>query len=240
MSLYLMLELLIIAFPVALSFDKKMRFYLRWKSVLLSLLLVGSIFITWDILFTRAGIWGFNPAYHASIVIFNLPLEEWLFFVVVPYASIFIHYSIQFVYPRLILSDKTTFLITIFLILVFLTTSVLNANKLYTLIVSLATLFSLLIGIFDKSKVLNRYYITFLVIIVPFTIFNGVFTGNFITGEVFWYNKNYFSDIRISSIPLEDFIYVFSFILLYLLCINNLQRMDFLSLKSTNDNGSVK
>jgi lycopene cyclase domain-containing protein len=237
MSLYLILELVIIAFPLALSFDKKMQFYRRWKSIILSLLIVGSFFLTWDILFTKAGIWGFNPAYHASTEVFNLPLEEWLFFIVIPYASIFIHYSIEFVHPKLILTNKVTRAITLSLLFLFLIIAILSIDKVYSLTVSLVTLVSLLIGFFNKSKILNRYYISFLVIILPFVIFNGIFTGNFIKGEVFWYSEAYFWKMRISSIPLEDFAYVFCLILLYLLCIDKIETMLKPSLKSINENG---
>jgi lycopene cyclase domain-containing protein len=236
MSLYLFLELVILAAPMALSFDKKMQFYRRWKRVLPSLLLVGSIFIIWDILFTKAGIWGFDPTYHASIKVFGLPLEEWLFFIIVPYASIFIHYSIEFVYPKLLLSDKKTRKITFALIFIFTVLAVFSTTKTYTFTVSIATLVSLSIGLFDKTKVLNRYYISFLVIILPFIIFNGVFTGNFIKGEVFWYDEAYFWKLRFSSIPLEDFVYAFCLILMELLCINNIQVILKPFVKSTNEN----
>ena len=58
------------------------------------LLIMDSIYIIWDILFTYLGVWGFNNKYLIGYNIFNLPLEEWLFFICIPYASLFIHYSI--------------------------------------------------------------------------------------------------------------------------------------------------
>jgi lycopene cyclase domain-containing protein len=225
MSLYLILELLIIAVPLILSFDKKMQFYRKWKSVLLSLIIVGSLFLIWDIIFTKSGIWGFNPAYHASIEVFNLPLEEWLFFIVIPYASIFIHYSIEFVHPKILLSDKITRVLTIILIALFLITAILNQDKIYMLIVSIITIITLSVGLLNKSKILNRYYISFLVIILPFIIFNGILTGTFIKGEVFWYNKSSIMGTRLFSIPIEDIPYAFSLILLNLLCIHKVQMI---------------
>jgi lycopene cyclase domain-containing protein len=238
MSLYLLLELLIIAVPLILSFDKKMQFYRNWKSVLISLFFIGSIFITWDILFTRAGIWGFNPEYHASIEIFNLPIEEWLFFIVVPYASIFIHYSIGFVHPKIQLNDKITGFISIILIISFLITAISNIERIYTFFVTIISIITLLIGFLNKSKILNRYYISFVVIILPFVIFNGILTGTFIKGEVFWYNKTSILGTRLFSIPLEDIPYAFSLILLNLLCIHKIQTIFKPSLKITNDHES--
>lgn len=42
---------------------------------------------------------------------------------------------------------------------------------------------------FDKSKLLNHYYLTFLIILIPFVIVNSILTGSFIEGEVVWYNN---------------------------------------------------
>jgi lycopene cyclase domain-containing protein len=237
MSLYLILELIIIIIPLALSFDKKMRFYRRWKSVLISLVLVGSFFVTWDIIFTKSGIWIFNPAYHAGLVFFNLPLEEWLFFIVVPYASIFIHYSLEFVYPKLRFSYKITRAISFILIALFLTLAFLNTNKIYTLIVFLVASVAIIFGILDKFKILNLYFISFLVIMIPLLIFNGILTGTFIKNEVFAYNDSYNLGIRIFSMPVEDLVYGFSLILFNIMCIQKVESI----LKTTisiNINGS--
>jgi lycopene cyclase domain-containing protein len=63
-----------------------------WKSVFLSIFISSALFITGDIIFLKLGIWGFNPRYHSGILLFGLPLEEWLFFIIIPYCCMFIHY----------------------------------------------------------------------------------------------------------------------------------------------------
>lgn len=223
MSLYLFLELLIIIFPLILSFDKKMRFYRRWKSVFISIVLVGTVFVIWDIYFTRAGVWGFNPEYHASIVLFNLPLEEWLFFIVVPYASIFIHYSLEFVHPRLVLSSRLTRIIAIILIVTLIIVALFNSDKIYTFTTFIVTAFVTGFAATGKMKILRRYFISFLIIIIPFLIFNGIWTGMFIKDEVFWYNDSYNLGIRIFSMPVEDLVYCFALLLLVLQCIQKVE-----------------
>jgi len=202
-----------------------MKFYKRWKGILVSLVLVGAIFVTWDVLFTRFGIWGFNPEYHASLVIFKLPIEEWLFFIVVPYASIFIHYSMEFVHPKVMLSDKITRILAIFLILALGVVAILYYNKVYTLTVSLVMIISLGLALLNKDKILNRYFISFLIIILPFLIFNGILTGTFIKDEVFWYNDSHNMGIRVFSMPVEDLVYGFSLILLDILCIQKVESI---------------
>src|ERR1700761_1345965 len=88
---YLLIDLLTLLFPLLLSFDKKVAFYKTWKYLWRGVLLTGIFFIVWDVLFTRLGVWSFNDAYILGIRIGGLPIEEWLFFIVVPYACAFIY-----------------------------------------------------------------------------------------------------------------------------------------------------
>ena len=50
------------------------------------------------------GVWGFNERYHAHIILLGLPLEEFLFFITVPYASIFTLQVIESYFPDFRLS----------------------------------------------------------------------------------------------------------------------------------------
>ncbi|MEZ5022048.1 MAG: lycopene cyclase domain-containing protein [Chitinophagales bacterium] len=55
-----------------------------------SIPLVAIFFMAGDIFYTQLGVWGSNPSYHLPFGIYNLPIEEISFFLVVPYACIFI------------------------------------------------------------------------------------------------------------------------------------------------------
>ena len=90
MSLYLILDVLVILFPLLLSFDRRVAFYRRWPAAGISILSVGAVFVIWDVFATRRGDWSFNEDLTGHIRIAGLPLEEVLFFIVVPYACIFI------------------------------------------------------------------------------------------------------------------------------------------------------
>ena len=89
--LYLLIDGLTLAGPLVLSFDRRVAFFRRWKYLFPSIGLMMAIFVPWDIAFTHMGVWGFNPQYLSGYRIFNLPIEEVLFFVVVPYACVFIY-----------------------------------------------------------------------------------------------------------------------------------------------------
>lgn len=225
MSLYLALELITIAVPLVFSFDKKMRFYKRLKPVIISLILVGAVFIIFDIYSTRAGIWGFNRDYHSNIIFLHLPLEEWLFFIAIPYACVFLHYTFLFLLPQISLSNKATRVISVLLSTILLLVILLNTDKTYTWAISLFALAAIILSSLSSTQILNRYYLTFLVILIPFFIINGVLTGSFIDEAVFWYNSNEILGIRVFTVPVEDIMFAFSLVLFNLLVINKVESL---------------
>jgi len=217
MSLYLTLELCAVAVPLILSFDKKVAFYKHWKTLFPAIITAGVIFISADILFTEHGVWGFNSRYHSGIIPAGIPLEEWLFFIIIPYASIFTHYVIISYFPNTFLSDRTTRIITFILIACLSVLIVIFHKRIYTAFYSAFMIILLLVSFFDRSRLLNRFYVTWLVILIPFFLVNGILTGSFIQGEVVWYNESAISGFRIFTVPFEDIMYGFSLIFLILL-----------------------
>ncbi len=225
MSLYLTLELLSVAVPLILSFDKKVAFYRHWKTLFPAIITSGLIFISADIIFTEKGVWGFNSRYHSGIILAGIPLEEWLFFIIIPYASIFTHYVIISYFPNAFLSDRTTRLITWILVCSLSVLIVIFHNKIYTTFYSAFMIILLLITLFGRSRLLNRFYITWLVILIPFFLVNGILTGSFIQDEVVWYSESAISGFRIITVPFEDIMYGFSLIFLILLLMDKFGKI---------------
>ena len=225
MWLYSIILIVSIAVPLSLSFDKKLQFYKQWKYLFPAIVLVSSVYITFDIYFTKTGVWGFNPAYHSNILICNLPLEEWLFFMVIPYASIFLHDSFVLYYPHIRVPHKVSFILGVFLVLLLAVLSVLHLGKSYTNYIFITAIGALIFSFFDKAKVINHYYITYLIILIPFFASNAILTGTFIEKEVVWYNHLENLGIRVLTIPIEDFVYGFSLILFVLLIREKLKRL---------------
>ena len=64
------------------------RVYARWRRLALTLLPVIAVFATWDVLAVRAGHWSFDEDQVTGITIGTLPLEEVLFFVVIPICAV--------------------------------------------------------------------------------------------------------------------------------------------------------
>lgn len=228
MPLYLTLLICSICIPLVLSFDRKVGFYKNWPVLFPSFLVTGIFFISLDIYFAVKGIWGFNPDYHSGIIIAALPLEEWLFFIVIPYASIFIHYVLSAYFPGKFPSDRITRIISAVLIAGLSLVIIISIGKIYTLVYFSLMIIVVVAAMFEKTQLLNRFYVSFPVILIPFLIVNGILTGSFIPGEVVWYNSEEITGIRIITVPVEDFAYGFSLILINLLLMDYFRKLYFI------------
>jgi lycopene cyclase domain-containing protein len=62
------------------------RVYRQWRRLLMTLLPVVAVFVTWDVLAVRAGQWRYDGT--IGVMVGNLPVEELLFFVVIPVCSV--------------------------------------------------------------------------------------------------------------------------------------------------------
>jgi lycopene cyclase domain-containing protein len=65
------------------------RVYRQWRRLVLTLLPVVGVFVTWDLYAINAGQWSFDKTQLSGVTLpGDLPLEEVLFFLVVPTASL--------------------------------------------------------------------------------------------------------------------------------------------------------
>lgn len=204
--LYLLLNIGSFSIPFLYSFHPKMRFIQNWKAILSSTTIIAFIFIIWDVIFVKMGIWGFNKDYHLPLYILGLPLEEWLFFFCIPYASLFIYFSLEYYFPKLTLSKKTVDIIHFLLVAVGLLLLLKGWDRWYTRIDMIFFIISLMI----TKKYLNRFLLAFLVILIPFFVVNGILTGTGLPEPVVWYHSQEFLGMRIGTIPSEDVFYAFS------------------------------
>ena len=187
-----------------------MNFIRFWKPFFLAIITVGLFFIIWDIYFAYQNVWGFNDDYLIGIRWFKLPLEEWLFFLLIPYASNFIHYSLEYFFPKLELSKKATQGISIILFVVSLGVFTWNLDKIYT--ASSFGLFALLMlfQMLFQWKYARRFYLSFIVIYIPFFFVNSALTGSYSEKPVVFYDDAENLGIRVGTMPLEDSFYCFS------------------------------
>lgn len=205
---YLLINIFTISVPLLKSFDQRVRFISRWKGLFLGIFITGFVFIVWDIAFTRMGVWGFNATYLTGITIVNLPLEEWLFFITVPYACMFIYEAMNY-YLKKDLLGKISYPLTYLLIAVLYVLGFVYIQNWYTgLTFILTASYLLFLIIIIKPNYLGRFYIGYLISLIPFLLVNGILTGSFIPDEIVWYNNAENLSIRIFTIPIEDSMYM--------------------------------
>ncbi len=205
---YLYLYAHIFAFiPVfALSFDKKVAYYKTWKHLLPALLIVSIIFWIWDIVKTHYQVWGFNPKYYTMLLI-NLPIEEWFFFITFPFCSVFVYECIEAYFPKDILKDYDRPL-SIFLGFGCFFVGISHWGQSYTATTWIpAGLFALWHFFTYDNTYRTRFYKAFLIMLIPFFIVNSLFTGAFTIEPIVIYNPEEYLGIRIGTIPLDDFAY---------------------------------
>ncbi len=204
--LYLWVDAACIIFPLAFSFHPKILFYRQWKYFLPSCAVSSLLFLVWDHFFTLQHIWSFNPRYITRAYLFSLPVEECLFFICVPYACVFTYYSVSLFVDSARYKQAAKYLAWTLVITLGLT-GLLNLPRLYTSItfISLATF--LLLLIVKKVTYLPTFFISFLIILVPFFLSNGILTGTGIAEPVVSYNNHYNLGIRMFTIPMEDTFY---------------------------------
>ena len=89
MSVYFQILFFCIIIPFIFSFHRKIKFYKKWPEFIKSNIITITPFIIWDEIFTSNKVWGFNDEYLSGLYIFNLPIEEMLFFLIIPYCVIF-------------------------------------------------------------------------------------------------------------------------------------------------------
>lgn len=219
--LYLWLDLAALAGPLLLSFDKKVRYVTNWKNVFLASFIISVPFLVWDIVFTHKGVWGFNEDYLIGLRVFGLPIEEILFFFIVPFACVFIYECYNYY-----LKEKNTFWVDWFVVsgaFVYIALLLfIDPTGWYTLSVSVAALPMLMWWIYNRK--IKHIGITFLTCLIPFLIMNGILTGSITAEPIVWYNYQENVNIRLGTIPIEDVMYGMTLIVSVILLFDTIKR----------------
>lgn len=201
---YLFLNLVTIVGPLALSFDKKVAFYKNIPHFIKSMMISSGIYLIWDILFTKYQVWQFNTEFLIDKFIYNLPIEEYIFFLVVPYACLFIYECLKVYFPKIDLKANYIWIgITILSILM----SIFFYQRIYTLITfGLTALTILALYKYESvffSRIKTHLILAWIIALIPMAYVNGVLTSK----PVLIYNNLNNCNFRIGTIPFEDFFY---------------------------------
>lgn len=202
---YLLINIGCFLIPFIASFYPKYAFYKEWNSFFKANIIVAFLFLVWDYYFTIIGVWGFNNKYLLGIYLLNLPIEEIMFFIAIPYACTFTFFALKSLVKQNPLRD-IHLKISYFLIIVLSVIAIFTFWKWYTSLCFLLMIGFLIFLIYKKEN-LSLYYLSYIAIFPFFLLSNGILTGFGITNEVVWYNNNENIGIRIGTIPIEDVLY---------------------------------
>ena len=199
--------------PFIFSFHKRLQFHLHFKSFFLGLIGMLLIFIPWDIWFTSLGIWGFNPKYLTGLYFFNLPIEECLFFICIPFCCIFTYHVVWTLSKNKSIKPmkKTCWIISFTLLLA----GVLLNDMMYTACTFVGLSIAMLIAPYYVN--MKAFFKTYLILLFPFLVVNGLLTGSFIEDQIVWYDDDNNLSLKILTIPVEDFFYSFFMLLVVMI-----------------------
>lgn len=198
--------------PFILSFDKKVAFFRNWKYLFPATLITAAVFIIWDIYFTKHNVWWFNKDFVTGLFIQGLPVEEWLFFIIIPYCCIFI-YEVSRAYLK---KEWKGFIVpvNIILFIIFLVITLVNIDRIYTAVNFGMATFIIGLQFFLKTHKtwMFHFYVAYALSLIPFFLVNGVLTSMPVVG----YNDEENLAMRIYTIPVEDFAYLVNLLLMNL------------------------
>jgi len=221
---YLILLISSLGAPLALSFDKKVQYFKNLKYILPAILITAFVFWVWDIKFTATGIWSFNSTYTLGLDIKGLPIEEWLFFIIIPYVCVFIYEVLKY-YLKSIEYANSFLAFSLVLVIGFALLSYFFRHQAYTFLTFLLS--AIYLGytlIRNKFKPhITKFYFAYFVSLIPFMVVNGILTSL----PVVVYNPAHILNIRIINIPIEDFSYLFLMLLMVTTIYETLKKIKY-------------
>ena len=199
---YLIFNAIVISGPAFFGSLKCCYIWNHWKQMLIAIVVPSIPFLLWDVLVTGTH-WNFNPDFVSEIKIINLPIEEILFFITVPFACLFTWEMIIRKAKEKIINLKWLRILLHFSLLAGI--YFFSVGKQYT---GLTLCFIFLANLVDQLLKTNllfdrRFYFYLLLIAIFTLIFNGYLTWR----PVVTYGVEYQLDFRIITIPVEDFFY---------------------------------
>ncbi len=210
---YLLINFFTVIICFIFSFHPKINFKRHFLAFIKSSLLVGFVFILWDIWFTKNGVWWFNYRYLIGLKISELPIEEILFFICIPFSCVFTYFCLD-KFLKLDWQPLPERIFVIISILLYLGIAIYFRGKIYTLVTFSTTVITLLILYFVlKIRWIGKASFIYLILMPGFLAVNGILTGTGLDSPIVNYNPSNFIGFRILTIPIEDVFYGYEMIL---------------------------
>lgn len=198
------------------SFDHRIKFNRYFVPFLKAAIVVAIPFIAWDVWFTSKGVWWFNTDYTLGITLAELPLEEWLFFICIPFSCVFTYFCFDLFFKWDKLNSFNNIIVFVSTICCSLI-ALLHHDKIYTLVTATATILTLIyLHFIARVPWIAKASVVYTILMLGFFPVNGILTGTGLESPIVNYNPGDFLGIRMLSIPVEDAVYGYTQFLLVL------------------------
>ncbi|SMO69628.1 lycopene cyclase domain-containing protein [Solitalea koreensis] len=211
---YLLINFLTVIICFIASFDKRIQFNKYFGSFVKSAILVSIPFIVWDIWFTARGVWWFNSKYTIGLSIAGLPIEEFLFFICIPFSCVFTYFCFdKFINMNWV--DTFNNIIVFVIVTACVVIALLHFDKIYTFLTAVTTTLTLIyLRFIAHVSWIGKASTVFFILMLFFFPVNGALTGTGLESAVVNYNPDDFLGIRMLTIPIEDAFYGYTHFLL--------------------------
>ncbi|WP_262147797.1 lycopene cyclase domain-containing protein [Chryseobacterium foetidum] len=210
---YLLINFFAVIICFIFSFHPKIKFNRFFRAFILSSLFVAVFFIVWDMIFTAKKVWWFSHEYTIGLLIYNLPIEEILFFICIPFSCVFTYFCLDKFFDFSWVKKIENVLLHI-ITFVLLALATYFYEQLYTLTAFVTCALSILVLKYIlKADWLGKAVIIYIILSPGFLVVNGLLTGTGLPSPVVNYNPAEFMGFRILTIPVEDFFYGLEMIL---------------------------
>lgn len=208
---YLLMLLVLAGVTVFLFLKKTIVFITEIKYMLPAIIFSGAIFILFDNRLLETGIIEFNQNYLFGKSIYNLPIEEWLYLLIMSLFTFSIYLLVSAKFENF---EKTNLFVPISVLLLVGISYIAwtTRDKLIPFFISFLLAIYFAYTLFRKRFYphLAKFYISFLVSVVPFLIIRA-FVNSI---PVIIYSSEYIFGIRLFNMPIEEFGYLFLLMLI--------------------------
>lgn len=207
---YLLFNLTVLLGPVASQFSRQIKSVSRWRLKLRVSVIVMIPYVIWDALVAGSH-WQFNTAYTLDFRFFGLPIEEWLFFITVPFGCLLVWETLPQVDRWLARLRSLRHIRNVLYAALPVGIWVFSTGKQYTGLVLCCFGCVGLMDMLLRTDLLlrSKTYLYLAIVAGLILVFNGYLTAR----PVVMYGEVYQMGYRIWTIPIEDFGYGFTLML---------------------------
>lgn len=209
---YVLFNICILSAPLAGSLLWYRTLWYGWRRLLMAFVFVSGTWIVMDAVAVAQGWWSYNTSYIIGARLFNLPIEEIAFFFVVPFACLVVFMMIRRYMDGIIKWSTARYILLALGTVTWLFASAYHDKSRtgFDSFIAIITFGYLWFSPIITTRAFWYWNITILTLCLV--------CNSFLTGlPVVIYNESFMSGVRLGTIPVEDFLYNFSLLNLFLL-----------------------